>query len=571
MYNPLIRLKAFYCLFLILLSALFAMAQKPPVLSDAARMEFEKQYMNGAREKITGNTDEAIEAFKACIRIDPANDAVYYNLAELYLSKNQLNDAEEQIQKALAINKTNTWYWQLAEGIYETKRDFAKAAEICIRLSKSENRVMYLMRAAYCYEQLREFGKAISMLEQAEKITGINEEISMRKEQLYLAQNKLKKAIDEINRLSKAFPEIMRYKVLLAELYLINGKTAEGIAMYQDILKADPGNGYASFALGDYHHSIGENEKWYEYLQTGMAGSDVDIKSKLRMMVMFMSAGTFKDNLSRSHRLADIFIKTHPGEPSAYMIKGDLFVEEKQFRRAHEQYEQAVKLDASALSAWQQMMFCSSESGDFAQLQRDCGQALEVYPSDVNFYLYFTIASMQLKQYDTAVWSAKRGIEFSGEDLVVRSQFYANLGDAFYYLNDTTGSDSAFENSIRMDPGNAYAMNNYAYFLSLRKAQLEKAERMSKKSLELDPGNASYTDTYGWIMYQMKRYEDARIYIEKSLQLAPGSAEVLEHMGDIYYKLNQQDKAIEYWKQASEVNPASDKLKKKLKDGKTDE
>ncbi|MFA6260686.1 MAG: tetratricopeptide repeat protein [Bacteroidia bacterium] len=543
-------------------------AQKKPELSDARKMELERLYLNGAREKLVQNFDEAIQSFKACLLIDPSNDAVYYNLADIYFQKNQMADAEEQVNKALALNKKNNWYWKLAETIYEARRDYEKAAEICIYLSKQEDEVPNLLRAAYCYEQLRNYPKAIKMLEKAERRTGINEDIILRKEQLYLAQNKLSKAIKEIERLCKAYPSNIRYRVLLAELYLVNGKTKEGLAMYEDILKADPDNGYAAFALGDYYHSIKDYEKWFSYMKTGMGSSDVDIKSKLRMMVMFMTSATFEDQLSRSLLLAEIFINAHPAEPSAYMVKGDILVEQQQFLTAHMQYEKAVELDPSVLVAWQQMMFCSTRIPDYTLLQKDCAHALEVYPTDVVFYFYHSVASMQLKQYDTAIWSAKRGIEFAGEDLQMRAQLYTNIGEANHNLENYSASDSAFESALKLDPLNATAMNNHAYYLSLRKVQLDKAEQLSKRSLELEPENASFADTYGWILYQKKDYPRAKIYIEQSLQKEPNNAEVIEHLGDVLYQMGDTEKALELWKRAAEKGEGSKFLPRKIKDGK---
>lgn len=561
-------LSALFLLLFLLPGPFNAYAQKKPELSDARKMELERLYLNGAREKLVQNFDEAIQSFKACLLIDPTNDAVYYNLAEIYFQKNQLADAGEQVNKALALNKKNTWYWKLAETIYEAKRDYAKAAEICIYLSKQEDEVPNLLRAAYCFEQMRNYPKAIKMLKKAEKRTGINEDIILRKEQLYLAQNKLSKAIQEIERLCKAYPLNIRYRVLLAELLLVNGKTKEGVTMYEDILKADPDNGYAAFALGDYYHSIKENEKWFSYMKIGMGSSDVDIKSKLRMMVMFMTSGTFEDQLSRSLLLAEIFISTHPAEPSAYMVKGDILVEQQQYLSAHMQYEKAVELDPSVLVAWQQMMFCSTRIPDYQLLQKDCAQALEIYPTDVVFYFYHSLASLQLKQYDTAIWSAKRGIEFVGEDLQMRAQLYTNIGEASHNLENYSASDSAFDSALKLDPANATAMNNYAYYLSLRKVQLDKAEQLSKRSLELEPENPSFADTYGWILYQKKEYTKAKMYIEQSLQKEPGNAEVIEHLGDVWYQLGNTEKALEHWKNAAGKGEGSKYLERKIKEGK---
>lgn len=543
-------------------------AQKKAQLSEEQRINFERNFINAEKEKMVLNYDEALKLFKACLLIDPASDAVYYNIAELYLNKKLYADAEENIRKAINLNKENIWYHKLLGEIYENNKAYEKAAEVALFLSTKEDKVPYLIQAAMLYERARNYPKAISALDKAEKETGINEEIITRKEQLYLASNKLDKAIGEMQKLCKAYPDNMRYQVLLAELYLANNKTKEGLALYAEVQKKDPGNGYAAFALGDYYHANGDQNKWFEMMKIGMASDDVEVKSKLRMMVVFISAKPFEDTQSKSQELADILILANPNESSSYLIKGDLYLEERKFSEAHQQYEKAIALEPAILVAWQQMVFCSGQMNNSAQLQKDCASAIEYFPNELSFYFYHSVASMQLKQYDKAVWSARKGLELADDDKESRVQFYATMGDAYHYLKNNSACDSAYEQALMLDSNNVYALNNYAYFLSLRKIKLDRADAMSKKSIELDPGNASYYDTYGWILYQKKEYAKAKEYIEKSLEKEPENAEVIEHLGDVYYQMNQKDKALEHWKKAKEKGSGTEFLDRKIKEGK---
>ena len=56
-----------------------------------------------------------------------------------------------------------------------------------------------------------------------------------------------------------------------------------------------------------------------------------------------------------------------------------------------------------------------------------------------------------------------------------------------------------FENldlALQYLPENVTVLNNYAYYLSLRGQHLEKAKKMSKKTIELFPEEANYLDTF---------------------------------------------------------------------------
>ena len=116
------------------------------------------------------------------------------------------------------------------------------------------------------------------------------------------------------------------------------------------------------------------------------------------------------------------------------------------------------------------------------------------------------------------------------------------------------------------NPNNAIVLNNYSYYLSLRKFNLEKAQKMSYKCNELEPNNGTYQDTYAWILYCLEDYDNARLWIEKALKNGGDkSAVIIEHYGDILFKLGEKKEAIDQWKKAKLIDSGSELLDKKIK------
>ncbi len=142
------------------------------------------------------------------------------------------------------------------------------------------------------------------------------------------------------------------------------------------------------------------------------------------------------------------------------------------------------------------------------------------------------------------------------------AQFYSYLGDTYFQLKDNEHSDEAYEKALKIEPSNALVLNNYAYYLSLRNINLEKAEQMAKKAVELDPGNGSNQDTYGWVLFKLGRYEEAKEWIEKAIQTGEESAVVLEHYGDVLWKLGNKKDAVKYWEKAGKAGEGSEFLAK---------
>ncbi len=112
-------------------------------------------------------------------------------------------------------------------------------------------------------------------------------------------------------------------------------------------------------------------------------------------------------------------------------------------------------------------------------------------------------------------------------------------------------------------------LNNYSYFLSLRKEKLDEAVKMSTRLIQANPDNATYLDTHAWVLYQMGKMEEARKYIEKAVQQKENvSGTIVEHYGDILFRLGKEKEAMEQWKRAHEMGETSDMILKKISDGK---
>ena len=113
---------------------------------------------------------------------------------------------------------------------------------------------------------------------------------------------------------------------------------------------------------------------------------------------------------------------------------------------------------------------------------------------------------LQMKQGDKAIKPFNTALELETENPPLQAQVYALLGDVYNTQKNYTYSDSCFDRALKLQPDDASTLNNYAYYLSLRKAKLDEAEKMSKKSLVLMPDSKSFLDTYGWILYQQGKY-----------------------------------------------------------------
>ena len=116
------------------------------------------------------------------------------------------------------------------------------------------------------------------------------------------------------------------------------------------------------------------------------------------------------------------------------------------------------------------------------------------------------------------------------------------MGDILHDKGREQEAFAAYDSCLHYKPDNLGTLNNYAYYLSLKRTDLQKAEQMSYRTIKAEPNNATFLDTYAWILFEEERYEEAKIYIDQTLlNDSVPSGVVLEHAGDIYACNNEID------------------------------
>jgi Tfp pilus assembly protein PilF len=250
-------------------------------------------------------------------------------------------------------------------------------------------------------------------------------------------------------------------------------------------------------------------------------------------------------------------------------VYADFLYRDKKTREARDELLKVLQYDKSKYAIWDQLMICETDINENDSLARHSGEAMDLFPNQPKPYFFNGIAYLKMKKYEKAIPPLKEGKQFVYENLPLQVGFASNLAEAYNGLKQYDKSDKEFEEALGLDPDNTLVLNNYAYYLSLRKQKLDVAEKYSKRSLELNPNSVSYLDTYGWILFQEGKYEEAKSYFEKALDKGGfNRPAITEHYGDVLFMLKQTDKAVEYWKKSKELGNRSETLNKKIAENK---
>jgi tetratricopeptide (TPR) repeat protein len=406
---------------------------------------------------------------------------------------------------------------------------------------------------------------AIATYDLLESKTGIYEELSVQKHLLYEQLKQYEKAGLELERLAEQYPDEPRYWGMAAQFYQRYGLKDKAAKSLENMVKADPSNGQVHWQLSEYYATQGDEKRSYDELKLAFATTDVPIDQKVMVLMRYYSLTQQRpERLPDAYALLVLTEQVHPNEAKAYAMYGDFLARDGKLNEALQKYKKALELGASMSLIWKQVLELEAEISDFAALSKDAPKALELYPLVPEFYYFNGLAQQQQKNPAKAVDAFNLGKELVVDNPILLKRFYAALGESYNSMKQFDKSDAAFEEALRIDPADVFVMNNYAYYLALRKAKLDSAANLSARSNELQPGMASFEDTYAYVLFRQGKHEEALVWMKKAVAHGEVSADMHEHLGDILFHLGKTDEALNEWKQAAAKPGASSKVSDKL-------
>lgn len=540
-------------------------------LTEKQWKDFTFLFYNASKEKMLNNYDLAESMFEQCIQINPRNATCYFEVATINAYQGNNTKALLNAQKAVDFDPDNIWFNLLLADCLTKDKKLNEAAAVYQKLiKKNPDRIdfYYELSSIQLYQGKND--DAIKTFDKIEEKVGVSEEITLRKIRIYKDLKKYDKAIAESKKLIVAMPKEGKYYGMLGEIYQLSGNKEKAFETYQELLKVDPTNPYVHLSLADYYRTLKQDDKSFAELMLAFQNEELDIDTKMSILTSYYELTEKNPEYkTQAYQLCEAAIKAHPTEAKGYSFLGDFYFRDKELIKARDNYRKALEFDKDKYPIWTQVLLIDNDLQDYDSMVNDGKQCLDYFPTQPLPYFICGFGYLQQKKDADAITILRAGLIFVVDDKALKGQFYSNIGDAEHRVKNYTASDSAYEKALELDPANLYVLNNYSYYLSLRKINLDKAEAMSKKTVDAAPTNNSFLDTYGWILYQQKKYADAKTFIGRAIDNGgTKNSVILEHMGDVLYQLGDIEKALQYWIDAQKNGQGSENLGKKVADKK---
>ncbi|MDR2949788.1 MAG: tetratricopeptide repeat protein [Prevotella sp.] len=545
-------------------------------LSVDDRRKFDYYFYEAMNAKTANKYDSAIDYLKYCLAIDSTNATVYYELGSYFNSLNNKNKALDYYRKASAYDGNNFYFNMAYASLCLDFKQYSDAIEQFEKLlaNNPDNSELYIYLSE-AYRMDGDLQKAISTLDKLEQIIGLVEKISIQKYQLYTMLKQENRAFAEIQKYIDKYPSEIKYQILLGNLYMQAGKMKEAYMVYSKAKAIDPEDPYLISSIAEYYEQTNNKEAAEEELHLALVSPKMDIDTKLAVLAQYVgSLQQNRQDTQVANVLFDSLMIQHPQEPKLNLMYGNLLAMQTKKEEARVQYQIFAEANPTNPVGWEQLL--STTFPDSLDMSiKICKDAISYIPDQPQFYFYLGVSEYMKEDYTNALDALQKGVVYVDEENVaLLSDFYGQIGDLYYHLEKLDSAFTTYDKALKYNPGNVGVLNNYSYFLSLAKKDLDKAERMSSMTVKAEPTNPTYLDTYGWVLFEQGAFTMAKIYIENAIKYSEEkkeeiSSEVLEHYGDVLYKTDEPEKALEYWIKAKEKGDSKSKTLDKKIESKT--
>jgi tetratricopeptide (TPR) repeat protein len=526
-------------------------------------------YLQGENAFANQDYTQAFQLYQQALASDSTYDPAMFQIARVYLYQNQIDKALTWAEKAYQLDKTNSWYGLLLIDLY---KHFGKPKEAISvyqnLLLKDSTNTDYLENLAVLYAHELDNTDAIATYNKLEKQKGISEAISFAKRDLYMNLDDFDKAVQEMIKLSTNFPDKSQYLSMIAEMYMGHKEPDKAFLFYQKVLDVNPEDPYIRITLADYYQQKGEIDLAFENLEQGYLNPKLDLDTKIQILTGLLKIKHIPEAKTRAEalKLANSLTKVHPNKPGSHAIYADLLYRDSLYSDAAREYENVLKIDSSRYAVWEQLLFSLNNKSETKKIVSMSQRAIKLFPNEPIPYLFNAIGYFIQDSTKKAIQSLQKGLPLANNSKLIE-QFYMYLGDAYYQDKQSEKAFEAYDHCLKINPSNTFVLNNYAYYLALKKQRLDKAKTMAFSAVHLDP-QPTNQDTYGWVLYQLGDYQQAFEYIDKAVKGDPNpSAEVLDHMGDVYFRLGNPKKAKKFWRKAHKAGLNTTEFKNKLVNG----
>ena len=549
-------------------------ASKKEGITQANRVKATYVLMEAQRQHFLEHDDAFYHLIAYAYSLDSTNTSIAFYMGVAKFERTSFEHTDEltaalaQMRKHVEAHPEDKYEARLyahAAFLVNQYQEGLRVLNIQHQLHPQDDNLLSTMADAY--EKTSDYQKALAIYDTLQQWRGQSVELSSAKLKAYQALNDTTGAIHEMRALLASAPTNADYNLAMGKMLFMFGYRDSAMVYYDKAQQYEPDNGLTYLTKAEYYLALGDTLNYDRQTYQALVSTDLDVESKLQILVNYTKTLlSAKDTTHRTDHLFDVLIEQHPLEPQIRVLYSEYLMVIDNNEGAAEQIDYALNLDPTNKELWTRLMAYYLYAGNYEKAIEVGDKAIRLNPDNVELYSYLGSSCYSVKQYDKAIEVYDKALAILDSTQVDdRSNLLSGKADVKFAMGDTIAAFALYDQSLDINPDNPGTLNNYAYFLALSNRDLDKAERMSAKTIVEDAANPTYLDTYAWVFYMRKEYTMAQLYIEMAINNEEQpTSELFEHYGYILLANGDKQKALEQWRKAIELKPDNEQLVKQI-------
>ena len=524
------------------------------MLGIKAQTTFDYFYLEAEKCRLAEDYSSAMDLYRHCLDINPEAPEALYNIGLLHLFLRSDSLGTAYIRQACELDANNPYYLETLGALYLNRRDAESAIPVLEKMTVLQSRRSdILSQLVQLYSTVGNTDKAIGALNRIELLEGPSPQLSVEKFRLYKEKGELDSAFIQLR--------FQSYQHVQA------GDTLKALEIYDEVRRQEPTNTNLQLATMDYYRDCGKEDRYNQMRDSLLCHPESSTPLRVLLLKSYIADvqrdSTYATQLSAAF---DTLLARPQKDTEVLIMKAAYQTFSKQPKEAVCQtMRQVLDVDPGNETALRELLQYYAEQNDGKGVEDISRRGLNYHPEEIAYAYYLGMALAEQKKLK----------DFVSPYLV--SNVFAVLGDIYYQQQMEQQAFAAYDSALVYKDDNIMCLNNYAYYLSLKNEQLDRAEEMSYRTIRQEPDNITYLDTYAWILFMKGDYAHARSYMDKVVNPEKTDEELLaddklqgnliEHAGDIYAHLSEPETALRLWKLAKQKgdDTCTPQLKKKIK------
>lgn len=497
-----------------------------PSLAKAQSSVFDYFFHEAQRQNNERHYDAAYDLFNFCLALNPNSGATLFELSSLnrYLRNDSLSIA--QMERAVALYPDNYYYKDQLVKLYFNNKQIAEAQQtledMATQFPEKEDVLMMLLDL---YASNSDYENMIKTIEKIELKEGKSEQLSIEKFRIYLQNHDEKAAFKEMKALAAEYPNDLRYQVLIGDLYLDQDKPQEALKVYNKVAEKEPDNINLALSMSSYYQKTKQDSLYDKQIEKLIVHPALDDDNRLQLIgsIAYQSMQENGDS-TRIIQLIEKALTLPQKDTRMYELYARYMVNRKMPNESIKPVlYKMLEIDPESDLARNQLLSYAVEEEDTMSIIRVCKPAVDYSADNPVYYYYLGLAYYQTDSIQLGIETFRKGIEVNEgseqKDITLTTNMFTLLGDLYHKAGQDEECYAAYDSCLIYRPDDALVLNNYAYYLCVKKKDLKRAEQMSRRSNELDADNPTYLDTLAWILFMEKRYDEAKEVMDKAVKL----------------------------------------------------